>query len=231
MENRTTWNKSKIEVIKATKFPDVLVVTPLLPGDKISKETKKTIKRNTLKYFWITSEGKNNIPINALQGIKWAKKHVRFFPKYYIMIDRDIILGRSMLDRLFKSLEKSPDNIGYAYAGFEFKGAVNQKFPAIPFDPSKLLQSNYISSNSMFKMKVINEVGLVVDNKYRRLLDWAFLLKCLNSGYHGINVENARFIAKSEPGSISAGSKEDYEIKYRRVFEDFVKPIIQKLNQ
>jgi len=224
MANRKTRNK--IEVIRATKFPDLLVVTPLKSGDWVSKDTKKTIKRNTLKYFWISSEGDHNIPTNALEGIKWAKKNIPDLPKYYIMIDRDIVLGRNMLDRLYKALKDSEDNIGFAYAGFEFKGAVNRKFPADPWDLSRLTQGNYISSNSMFKMSVIDKVGLVTDNKYKRLLDWAFLLKCASYGYHGLNVPTARFIAISEPGDVSAGGQQDYWIKHQRVYDDFIKPFV-----
>lgn len=218
-------NGNRIEIKKSTKFPDVLVVTPLKKGDWVSKETKKTIKRNKLKYFWISSEGSNNIPTNAQHGINWAHKNIKNMPKYYIMIDRDIVLGRSMLDRLFKALESSDDNTGVAYAGFEFKGVVNQKFPADPWDLSRLKQANYISSNSMFRMSVIDKVGLVTENKYKRLLDWAFLLKCASYGYHGINVPNARFLAISEPGDISAGGQQDYWVKHQRVFEDFVRPM------
>lgn len=218
--------KSKIEIMRSTKFPEVLVVTPLLERDSISKETKKTIKRNHVKYFWISSKGDNNIPMNALAGIEWAKENIKNGPKYYIMIDNDIILGRHMLDRLYEKLKKSSDDIGYAYAGFEFEGSLVHSFPAIPFDPQKLMHANYISSNSMFKMNVIDKVGLVTDDKYKRLLDWAFLLKCLAKGYSGVSVENARFVAISEPGDISAGSQEDYQLKYFRVYEDFIKPLI-----
>jgi hypothetical protein len=224
MANRKTRNK--IEVINATKFPDVLVITPLFSGDFISKDTKKTIRRNHIKYFWISSEGKNNIPTNVSEGLIWARAHVKPFPKYYILIDNDIILGRNMLDRLYKALDNSIKGIGYTYASFEFKGAVNQQFPADPFNPQRLVRANYISSNSMFKISMVNEVGLVTDNKYKRLLDYAFLLKCLGKGYHGLNVPNARFVAISEPGDISAGSQQDYKIKYQRVFEDFIKPLI-----
>lgn len=224
MANRKTWNK--IKVLTSTKFPDVLVITPLLPGDYISKDTKKTIRRNNIKYFWISSEGKNNIPTNISEGLIWARANIKNFPKYYILIDNDIVLGRNMLDRLYKALDSSIKEVGYAYASFEFKGIVNQQFPADPFNPQRLVRANYISSNSMFKMSVVNEVGLVTDNKYKRLLDYAFLLKCLGKGYHGLNVPNARFVAISEPGDISAGSQQDYKIKYQRVFEDFIKPLM-----
>jgi len=217
---------NKIDILRSTKFPDVLVVTPLLEFDFVSKDTRKTIKRNKLKYLWISSQGNHNIPTNAQEGLLWAKENVRPMPKYYIMIDNDIVLGRSMLDRLFKSLEKSEDDIGYAYAGFEYKGTTNMKFPADPFEPERLMKANYISSNSMFKIDVVDEVGLVTNDKYKRLLDWAFLLKCLAKGYHGLNVPNARFVAVSEPGDVSSGSHNDYWTKHAKVYKDFVQPMI-----
>lgn len=213
---------SDIRVIKPTKFPEVLVVTPLLPEHDISRETKKTIQRNTIKYFWIASEGNNNIPTNLELGLTWAESELRHKPKYYIMIDNDIILGRYMLDRLHEALERNKnENIGYAYASFSFKGAVNHDFPAIPFDEKRLMAANYISSNSMFKWNLWKEVGLVKDDKYKRLLDWAFLLKCLQKGYIGLPVPKANFTAISSADSISAGSQQDYMIKAQRVIKDF----------
>ena len=224
MANRE--NGNKIEIIRSTKFPEVLVVTPLKLYDYISKITKKTIQRNHVKYFWITSSGENNIPTNYQLGLEWAKKNIPDPPKYCIMIDNDIELGRHMIDRLYKSLKDSDDSVGYAYAGFEFKGAVNKKFPAVPFNIKRLTHANYISSNSMFKMSVIDKVGLVTDDKYKRLLDWAFLLKCLSKGYYGLNVPNAQFVAISEPDDISAGSQGDYWVKHERVYKDFVEPFV-----
>lgn len=224
MADRKTGNK--IEILRPTKFPEVLVVTPLLPDDCISKITKKTIQRNHVKYFWITSSGENNIPTNYQLGLDWAKKNIPNLPKHCIMIDNDIELGRHMIDRLHKALKDSDDNVGYTYAGFEFKGAVNAKFPADPFEIKRLAQGNYISSNSMFKMSVIDKVGLVTDDKYKRLLDWAFLLKCLSKGYYGLNVPNAQFVAISEPGDVSTGSQQDYWIKHERVYKDFVEPFV-----
>jgi hypothetical protein len=218
-----------IKVIRDSKDSEILVVTPLLPNHKISKETKKTIKRNDVPFTWISSEGNFNIPTNAQNGIDWYKRnHPLPLPPYYIMVDRDIVMGRHMLDRLYRILKSSPSQFGYTYASFEFKGAVNQKFPAQPFDINKLVRANYISSNSLFKMSVIEEVGLVTDDQYKRLLDWAFLLKCFYHGYVGVPVDNARFIAMSAKGDISAGSPEDYQIKRNRVLNDFIKPIFEK---
>ncbi len=214
------------EIVK-NNDPQILVVTPLLPDHKISKETKISIKRNKTPLYWISSAGKFNIPTNALNGIKWFKKKFNKLPEFYIMIDRDINAGRGMLDKLYENLMKSESRIGYCYATFQFKGHINADFPAMPFDINRLLTSNYISSNSMFRSSVIEEVGLVTDDKYKRLLDYAFLLKCFQAGYIGIPEPKAWFIANSTKNDISAGSNEDYRLKYGRVYEDFIKPIIK----
>ena len=220
--------QNKICVVNECKDPEVLVVTPLLPDHEVSRETKISIKRNKTKFTWVKSYGNNNIPTNALEAVKWYKSFKKL-PPFYLMIDRDIVLGRGMIDRLVAALKKYSwaDKVGYAYASFEFKGHVNQKFPADPFDINRLLQANYISSNSLFRSKLIEEVGLVTDDKYKRLLDYAFLLKAFKMGYVGVPVPGASFVAQSTENDISAGSQQDYVIKYKRVFEDFIRPIIK----
>lgn len=221
-----------INVIVKSNNPQILVVTPLLPNHGVSKHTKKTIKRNKVPFFWISSSGNQNIPTNALEGIKWFKNKFGKLPPYYIMIDRDIELGRNMLDRLYEKLEKIKvkmvkSSIGYCYATFQFKGHINADFPAMPFDINRLVQANYISSNSLFKSSVIEQVGLVTDDKYKRLLDYAFLLKCFRMGYVGIPEPKAWFIAHSTEDDISAGSQEDYREKYMKVYEDFIQPMLK----
>jgi hypothetical protein len=218
---------NQIKTIHEEKNPEILVVTPLLPEHGVSGVTKKTLKRNNVPFYWVSSAGKNNIPTNALQGIEYYKKKFGKLPPYYMMIDRDIEAGRGLLDRLHYKLEKSNANIGYCYATFEFRGHINHQFPAMPFDINRLVMGNYISSNTMFKSHVIQEVGLVTDDQYKRLLDYAFLLKCFRMGFMGVPEPKAYFIAHSTKNDISAGSNEDYRLKYKRVFDDFIKPLLE----
>ena len=216
---------NEFRIIKESKDPKILVVTPLLPGHKISKETKKTIKRNDIPFTWITSTGNNNIPTNLKLGLEWYGD----LPPYYFMLDNDVILGRHLLDRLYEKLDNSKYNVAFSYASFRFKGYMNYKFPAIPFDINRLLQQhNYISSNSLFSTDITMKVGLVTDNKYQRLLDHCFLLKLFYNGYIGIPCPEANFIAIASKESISAGSKLEYNIKRKLVIEDFCRPIIDK---
>lgn len=215
-----------IKIIQEVKNPEILVVTPLLPGHKISGITKKTLKRNDIPFFWISSEGNQNIPKNALEGIQWYKKQYGKLPYYYFMCDRDIEAGRGLLDRLYNKLEGTPLSVGFSYATFQFKGHVNRDFPAMHYDINRLMQSNYISSNSMFISSVVEDIGLVTDDKYKRLLDWAFLLKCYKFGIIGVPEPKAWFIAHSTEKDISAGDAKDYQIKYQRVYNDFILPLL-----
>ena len=219
-----------MKIIRQDKDSKVLVVTPLLPNHKISKDTKKTIKRNKVPFTWITSEGHNNIPVNVENGLNdYRKKFHKHLPLYILPLDRDIILGRSMIDRMVAVLDILPDEIAYTYANFEFKGAIDKKFPAKPFDINALVFNNYISSNSLIKIKYLDAIGgFVKDNKYKRLLDWCLWLKFYQHGYIGMPTPNANFIALSTPNDISAGTQEDFELKRKRVLEDFVKPIMEK---
>jgi hypothetical protein len=216
-------------LIREDKRSKVLIVTPLKTGHKVSSDTKKTIKRNDIPFTWVTSEGENNIPTNAWNGVQWYRKKSGKLPEYYLMIDRDIILGRHMIDRLHEKLSAMPSDIVYSYASFKFSGHIDKEFPATMWDINKLLLENYISSNSMFRMSALEEVGLVFDDKYKRLLDWAFLLKLfLKKGYIGVPCPEASFVAVASANSISSGSNEDYHTKRLRVIQDFAKPIIHQ---
>lgn len=91
--------------------------------------------------------------------------------KYIIKIDNDTTWEENTLENMYNTIEASPSNIGYVYCGFEFYGTINNKFPLMEFNERKLKEGNYISSNSMFKKSVINQVKLVTEDKYKRLLD------------------------------------------------------------
>ena len=147
------------------------------------------------------------------------------------MLDRDVILGRHMLDRLYRTLDKALPEVAYAYASFAFRGHMHFDFPAKPYDINRLLQHNYISSNSLFRSEVTEKVGLVKDEKFKRLLDWCYLLKLFKAGYYGEPCPVASFIVQSTESDISSGTKQDYELKRERVIIDFVKPIIDKLKE
>jgi len=217
---------NSIKILKQDKGSEILVVTPLLPGHKISKETRVTLKRNKTPITWLSSMGNNNIPTNAQLGINWYKRKYSNSLNFYMMLDNDITLGRKAIDKLYDKLKSSPPHIGYSYASFKYEGHINKEFPAVPFNINKLVKANYISSNSLFKMDVIENVGLITDEFYKRLLDWAFLLKCYGQGFMGVPVPEASFKAISSMNDVSAGSDQDYKIKSRRVYESFIKPIL-----
>ena len=224
--------KCDVKIVRNNKNPKILVSTPLLPGHKISKITKKTLKRNDIDYIWLSSSSDSNIPTNHIGCMEWYKENIGELQPYIFFLDRDIDLGRHALDRLYDVMinesYRSDRIIGYAYASFKYTGYINHDFPAVPFDGKKLLQSNYISSNSLYSTEVIEKVGLVTDNSYRRLLDWAFLIKCFGQGIIGAPCPKATFKVVSTPDDISSGDNNDYMIKSSRVYEDFIKPLFDK---
>ena len=230
-----------LEVIREDKVPEVLVVTPLWPGHSISKDTKKTIKRNDTPILWYSYTGYHNIPQNWWYAITFLRKTKKRLPKYFLPLDRDIILGRHMIDRMVNVFEGRgttrtrnriiPASTAFVYCNFEFKGTVERKFPAEPYDINRLAKGNYISSNSLMNLDTLEFIGgPVVDDQYVRLLDWALWLKFAQFGYVGYPCTEASFIAVSSASDISAGNPEDYQIKHQRVHKDFVEPLIKQIS-
>lgn len=205
----------------------LLVVTPLAPDHRVSKETQRSIKRNDIPLSWVSFKSSGNCAANAMGGIEAFAKESGFVPPLFFLLDNNVICGRHMFDRMFETLSTTADHIGYCYCNFQFKGEINRKFDAVPFDAYKLLQSNYISSNSMIKTQALSNVGwLVTDDKYKRLLDWCLWLKFLTKGYMGVPCPKASFTDISHKDSVSSGDIDDYKIKHERVQKDFVEKII-----
>ena len=167
--------------------------------------------------------------MNSQLGLNFYLKLMKGKAKYILPLDRDIILGRHMLDKMYKVIDKSGDRIAYTYTNFKFQGTVNVEFDARPFEIEALMTNNFISSNSMMKISALNEVGgFVTDSRYKRLLDWCLWLKFLDNEYFGEPCTKASFIAISTENDISAGTVDDFHLKKRRVFNDFVKPLIAR---
>jgi len=217
-----------IQIVREDDYSEILVATPLLPGHKISRETKVTIKRNELPFTWITCTGEYNIPTNWWYGSrKYFQMRSTLKIPYILPLDKDIKLGRHMLDRLLAVIKQSSERHAFCYCSFEFKGAINRQFPCEPYDINRLIKGNYISSNSLIKYDYLEFIGgPVMEQKYKRLLDWALWLKFFQYGYIGIPCPEAFFTAYASEDSISAGTAQDYQIKARRVWEDFGRPIV-----
>jgi len=216
-----------IKRIVKCKDPEVLVITPLLPGSKISKDTKKSIKRNKVPFEWISYMGKGNPYKNTQVAYKQYRRDHNGVPKYVLKVDNDITASRYWIDKMYQTLEKSEPKIAYAYTSFEFTGSISSKFPLRKFDADYLVRSNYISSLSLIKTQLLDQTGgFVTDDKYFRLLDWCLWLQFLKHGFIGEPVENAHFVAYAGPKSVSCRGHKDYTEKSREVYKDFILPII-----
>jgi hypothetical protein len=218
LQNNKDFFINNIEMVSS---PSISIISPLYIDDRVSNDTLSSITKNNTSYNWISVESKNNTMKNFEIGINYLKEK-DLLADYVIKIDNDTIWEPHTLDYLIYTLKNTQENICYSYCSFKYEGYINIKFPAIKFNSEKLKQGNYISSNSLFKSSIFNKINLVIDDKYKRLLDWAYYLKLLNNGYYGI-ASPGFFIAKSSKKSISASSKEDYKIKFNRVIKDFLK--------
>lgn len=212
--------------IKKSKSPKFLVITPLKVGDTISKETKKSIKENKIQFDWISFEANNNIPTNTQLALEeYEKSHPKL--GYLIKIDNDIKMQVHMLDKMYWELKNSDKTIAYVYCEFSyilddyrqinFKGDFNLK---------RLMNSNYISSNSMIKRNDLEKIGgFITEQKYERLLDWSLWLKFAENNLFGKFIKNTKFTTPLNESNVSARGVEDYRQKHKLVFEDFVLPV------
>lgn len=222
-----------LNILKQGKTKELLVITPLLIGHSISNETKKSIKKNDIDFTWISYEGTGKHATNVQAGINQFKKQFNFLPKYIQIIDRDIILGKNMLDRLHDTLVsasvKSDNKYAFSYCPFEYKGYMNVKFSPMEYDIKKLIKGNYISSNSMYNSQIIELVGgFITDEKMHRMSDWVMFLNLYKNGYIGKLCYNASFIAMSTKNDISAGSNEEYISTYKLIYQNFIKSILDQ---
>jgi len=205
--------------------PQLLIITPLKKGDKVSTETYKSVGITNVASDWIIYEDNQN-PYKNFDDALRLYLLTHNIPKYIIKMDNDIVVQETMLEQMVETLEGSQEMVAYTYCDFSFTGAVNMEFKANKFDINQLLQSNYISSISMMKSSHLKDIGgVVTDDKYFRLLDWALWLKFLLNGKVGEPTPNTSFVAYASSKSVSAGTPEDYKKKAQLVMEDFVVPI------
>jgi hypothetical protein len=215
-----------LKVIRHEKTAPILFVTPLLTGRKISSQTRTGIQRNKILYSWVSFESGAYHAKNVQSCIDSFKARFRYLPKYIQVLDDDITPGRFMLDRFYAVLSKTPDNEAFTYCPFSYKGHINVSFPAMEFDIERLVRANWMSSNSLYKTSVIEEVGgFVVEDDIQRLSDWAFFLRLYAHGYIGKLCPNTSFVAASSKTDLSAGSDEEYHKTKELVTERFIKPL------
>lgn len=211
-----------IKILHEDKNAEILVITPLLTGHEISDYTTKTIKTSTIPYIWVSYEDKYKHAKNVQMGLNEYKKQYGNLPKYIQVLDRDIVLGRKFLDRMYDVINISPTNYAFTFCSFQYSGYINMAFRAVPFSHEHLKKGNYISSNSMYKSEAIEKVGgFVTEEKYHRLSDWAFFRKLCQYNYIGQPCYTTSFTAISTEKDISAGGQDEYVETYRLIIKDF----------
>jgi len=207
--------------------PELLLVTPLYLQHRISRETKVGLLRNNINFTWISYESDGSTSKNYAEGIK-AYRAKYGDPKYVMLIDKDILPSRGMLDSMYHLLSKTDDQTAFCYCNFEFKGAIQKRFFHIPYNPLTLIRGNYISSNSMIKLDKLDEIGgVIIDDRVSRLSDWALWLSFLSYGYYGVLCNNTSFVDISNKSSVSAGSQEEYKRAHELLRRDFIDPLIE----
>lgn len=219
-----------LEWVKRDDDPRVLIVTPLLPGDEIDPRTLETISSSYdgLTVDWVSYTGKGNIPANTNAGIEAYRAEVGTLPEYIIKIDNDVIdPSRHVIRSMVSCLDAADARVAYAYTGVTYFDETNNwtKAAVAPreFSIDDMLVANYVTSNSLVRSHVLVEAGMFIDDdKYVRLLDWAFWLKLLRLGYVGSLACDSSIIALYTEGSVSAGTNADYIKKASRVRRDFV---------
>jgi len=220
-----------IKTLVQCKNPEILAITPLKIGDKVSAETKKTLKRCNVPFHWVSYMGEGNPYKNMVPPWRAYRKDNET-PPYIIKIDNDLTCKKGMLDHLYEALVDSPKHVGYSYCCFRYRGGVNADFDNIPWDINRLIQHNYISSCSLMKSKVLEETGsFVTDDKYSRLLDWALWLQFLRRGYIGKFVPETSFTAYAGPNSVSVGSQQDYQLKHAAIHRYLIAPYIDRFKE
>jgi len=216
-----------ISIIKDCIDPLILIISPLLPEHQISHETKLSIKSNKIKYKWISFSSNRKHAANVQAGLDEYKSQFGKLPEYIQVLDRDIICGRKMLDRLYNHLIKQPENVGFSYCSFAYKGFINVSFPPMKYDINKLRVNNYISSNSLYRIKAIEDVGgFVMEEDIHRLSDWAMWLKMYNHGYIGSICYDTSFIAMSTKDDISAGKMDEFITTKKLIYERYIHPFL-----
>ncbi len=220
-----------IKALVKCKNPEILAITPLKRGDKVSPETKKTLKRCNIPFHWISYMDTGNPYKNMVYPWRQYRKE-NGTPPFIIKIDNDLTCKKGMLDKLHEALVNSDRRVGYSYCCFRYRGEINVDFDHLEFSVERLVNSNYISSCSLMKSNVLEETGsFVTDDKWKGLLDWCLWLQFLRKGYIGRFVSDTSFTAYAGKGSVSTWPKGGYQEVYNRVINDFVISHIKSINR
>lgn len=116
--------------------------------------------------------------------------------EFLLFCDADLILKKTMLEKMLGALEKNPDK-AYAYCSFQWGF---KTFPLWPFDFERLKKENYIHTTSLMR----RETFPGFDESIKRLQDWDLWLTMLERGYQGIYLPETLFQVRPRKKGMSS---------------------------
>jgi len=173
--NCTKTINSCLESIFGQTFQDIEVI---VVNDGSKDDLDEIIKPWLSKIKYISQEN---------QGAPMARNNgfAESTGEYVIFLDADIIMKPSMLAKLLKKSEETPD-ASYAYSSFMWGW---KKFKLWPFNAEKLKQMPYIHTSALIK----REDFPGFDSKLKKFQDWDLWLTMLEQGHMGIWVDEVLF--------------------------------------
>lgn len=122
---------------------------------------------------------------------------------FAICLDADIVMEREMLDAMEKPLLEDT-GASFSYCGYRRSGLLRGEIRALPWDPSKLRESNFVSTMSLVRAEDL-PLG-PFDESLHRFEDWDLWLRMAWNGRRGVPVDRPLFTAFYARGDVSTGA-------------------------
>lgn len=102
--------------------------------------------------------------------------------EYIFPLDADDRALPSFVERAIRIFEASP-KVGVIYGDVQFIGTRTERWAAGPFEPLRLLQSNYIASSAVFRRTVWEQNGGYDERMRQGFEDWEFWISAYEHGW------------------------------------------------
>ncbi len=128
---------------------------------------------------------------------------------FILFCDADVRLKTSMVEKMLTTLVTNP-NKAYCYCNFKFGF---HTFDLFPFDGSKLMKENYISTMSLIR----RECFIGFNENLSRYQDWDLWKRMYKHGYEGVWCPERLFSAPMRGGISSYSITNIIKILYRKI--------------